>query len=147
MHRRRFLLAACSSLCVGLPALAQDFAQNVVTQLRAQGFSRIAISRTLLGRTRILASGADGQREIILNPRTGEILRDLWIANGSAGSSSSGRTLVNDGGSSGHGGDDHDDDTKDDSKSGSGNSGSGSGSGSSGSSGGDDSGGDDGEDD
>lgn len=37
------------------------------------------MSRTLLGRTRFVATSDQYRREIILNPRTGEILRDLWL--------------------------------------------------------------------
>ena len=55
-----------------------DLVDAITHQLRDQGFSRIEVSRTLLGRTRIVAHSGDGEREIILNPNTGEILRDLW---------------------------------------------------------------------
>jgi hypothetical protein len=76
----RLLLALGLVLgCVGQGAWAQGFADSVVGQLRAQGFDRIEVERTMLGRVRIQADHADGSREIILNPRTGEILRDLWI--------------------------------------------------------------------
>lgn len=50
---------------------------SVTRQLQQQGYTEIRISRTLLGRTRILATGPKTQREIVLNPRTGEILRDF----------------------------------------------------------------------
>ena len=43
-----------------------------------QGYSDITTSQTWLGRTRIIAIGEDSRREIIVNPRTGEILRDFW---------------------------------------------------------------------
>ena len=42
-----------------------------------QSFTRIETEQTWLGRTRIVAEGSQGQREIIVNPNTGEILRDL----------------------------------------------------------------------
>ena len=69
----------------GGPALAEGFADSIVRQLEAQGFSRIETEQTWLGRTRIVAEGAQGQREIIVNPNTGEILRDLWLAQNDGG--------------------------------------------------------------
>jgi hypothetical protein len=79
---RRHLLAMLAAGSFGLagPALALTLEERLVSQLRAQGFDRITVSRTLLGRTRILALAPDQRREIIFNPRTGEILRDFWEA-------------------------------------------------------------------
>ena len=58
-------------------AAAQSPADAVVQQLREQGYVEFAVSRTLLGRIRIIAVAPDGeQREIVFNPATGEILRD-----------------------------------------------------------------------
>lgn len=107
--------------------------------------------RTWLGRVRISANGDLGQREIILNPRTGEVLRDIIImsdgsavptsvvemSEGNSGSSRNGQQWRNgsSGGSGGSGGSDDGDDGFDDGSSGSGGSGSG------------DDGGDDGGDD
>lgn len=67
------------------PAFAQDFASEIERRLLRQGYRIETVGRTLLGRVRILARNSEGEREIILNPRTGEILRDLWIARGSSG--------------------------------------------------------------
>ena len=89
MKRRQLLTGILGAMGVqmltALPALSQTFVEQVVTQLRAQGFQSIEVERTLLGRTRIAALRTDGSREIVLNPNTGEILRDLWT-------STSGRT-------------------------------------------------------
>lgn len=63
---------------MALPAHAQDFVADITRQLRQQGFQQIEVQRTWLGRSRILAENAEGAREIIVNPTTGEILRDLW---------------------------------------------------------------------
>jgi hypothetical protein len=80
-HRLIALTLMAGMLCSG-PALA-DYQNDIVRQLEGMGFARIDVSRTLLGRVRIVAAGEDGTREIILNPNTGEILRDLWMrANG-----------------------------------------------------------------
>ena len=65
-------------ICAALafPAQGAGLADSIVSQLRAQGFTSVDVSTTLLGRVRILAEGAASRREIVLNPRTGEILRD-----------------------------------------------------------------------
>lgn len=57
---------------------AQVTHEDVVSQLTHQGYSQIEISRTWLGRVRITAQGNNLDREIILNPSTGTILRDHW---------------------------------------------------------------------
>ncbi|NEX47875.1 hypothetical protein G3572_16820 [Rhodobacter sp. ETT8] len=106
---------------MGQPAFAKDFTQRVVEQLQEQGFASIVVERTLLGRTRILADSQRGRREIILNPRTGEILRDLWTVT-SDGSGGGGLIRDDDaadddsgrGRGRGRGGDDGDDDSRDD---------------------------------
>lgn len=66
------------------PALAQDFVESVIAQLRKQGFQSVIEERTLLGRVRLTATRGDGVREIIINPKSGEILRDLWTPTSSA---------------------------------------------------------------
>ena len=66
-------------------AFAQSYADQIVQQMSAQGFSDITVEITLLGRIRIKGHNGQGLREIIMNPHTGEILRDMWIdANGNA---------------------------------------------------------------
>lgn len=122
---RKLLMAGALALTVaGSPAAAQDVAsvqEMIVAQLADQGFSRVRISKTLLGRVRIFATSADYSREIIINPRTGEILRDYWTDLAEARA----RTLFSpdnrrDDKSSGPGSanqdddDDHDDDDDDD---------------------------------
>ncbi|WP_372839528.1 hypothetical protein [Phaeovulum sp.] len=67
------MLSAGAALGLGLSA------DQIVQQLRNQGYGEITISRTFLGRTRIVAIGALGRREIIIDPRNGVILRDLYI--------------------------------------------------------------------
>lgn len=150
MIRRTFvsLVLGTAVLAAG-PAMA-DYTDQVKKQLRSQGFGRIEVSSTMLGRTRILASNKTGQREIILNPRTGEILRDMWTASSGgngpviAGSHDSGTNTsggddggTDDGGSDDGGSDDGGSDDGGDDSGGDDNSGEG----------GDDSGGDDGGDD
>lgn len=79
MQRREFLITLAGGLVLGVPAYAA-FSDDVVAQLMAQGYRNISQSRTWLGRVRILAYRDGGVREIVMNPRTGEILRDLWTA-------------------------------------------------------------------
>ena len=112
MKRRDFLFGLASTatlVATAGSALAATFTEDVVTQLVKLGFSDITASTTLLGRVRILATRADGVREIILNPRTGEILRDTWIPSLTDGAP---RTVLNDvdegrDGGSGRNGDDN----------------------------------------
>lgn len=120
------------------PLLAQNYEQAILAQLRQDGYEQITVTTTLLGRIRIVADGAQGQREIVLNPRTGEVLRDVLLlanladddaykggssgkSNGSSGGSpssggSSGNGSSGSGGSGGSGssGSDDDDDRDDD---------------------------------
>lgn len=83
MKRRTFLkqflaATAAASILAASPVAAASLEERVVEQLREQGFESIRISRTWLGRLRIKARGRGYEREIIINPRTGEILRDFW---------------------------------------------------------------------
>ncbi|MDJ0627034.1 MAG: hypothetical protein QNJ44_02140 [Rhodobacter sp.] len=72
---RRLVLVA--ALCLsGLPALAADVTGAWVEQLKLDGYERITIKRTWLGRMRIVAERGEIEREIVINRRTGEVLRD-----------------------------------------------------------------------
>lgn len=117
MKRRIFLLATCAALAAPGPALAQTAETQVVDQLKRQGFDRIRIGRTLLGRTRIVATGPSGRREIILNPSTGAILRD-YVDRSGGDDSGDGNKDPEDSSNSGSG--ENDDDDDDNSGSGSG---------------------------
>lgn len=105
MNRRAFL-AALAGLAAAGPALADSPLDRVLRDLRRLGYDEITVTSTMLGRTRIVAEGASAEREIILNPRTGEILRDLWVPRSDGRSETSGRLT----GSA----DDDDDDEDDD---------------------------------
>lgn len=79
MKRRKFLVLAASAVALApTGAAARDYVARVVSQLHAQGYREISISKTWLGRTRIVAVSRELRREIVMNARTGEILRDLW---------------------------------------------------------------------
>lgn len=68
--------ALCVMLLGTAPAFAQSFEESLVAQLREQGYASIVVSRTWLGRLRIDATMGEARREIVINPSTGEILRD-----------------------------------------------------------------------
>ncbi len=65
---------ACSASAV----VAETRVEKITRQLQAQGYSQIDVKRTWLGRVRIEAYRGGQEREIVINPRTGEILRDYW---------------------------------------------------------------------
>ena len=61
------------------PATAQGSAlASVIEQLEAQGFQIEDVERTWLGRTRVVSRSDRHRRELVFNPRTGEVLRDYW---------------------------------------------------------------------
>ena len=122
MKRRMFLVISLSAALAGTGASAQSMQDRVISQLQEQGFTEIRISRTWLRRVRIVARSATQRREIIFNPSTGEILRDLWqlsddgdreghiVSSGGEGYDDD----YDDDDHSGHGGGGHDDDDDDD---------------------------------
>lgn len=77
---RRAVLALMTASAVAglaLPAQAQTSEERVIQRLASEGYTEIEVRRTLLGRIRLRAARPDGtEREIVLNPRSGEILRD-----------------------------------------------------------------------
>lgn len=77
MLKRALLLGL---LLLPLPAMAQTASvqDQIVSQLHDQGFTKIEVSRTLLGRVRLHATSDQLERELVFNPTTGEILRDYW---------------------------------------------------------------------
>ncbi len=58
-------------------AHAQTLRASVERQLSAQGYRDIDMSRTLLGRARFEARKGNMTRVIVVNPNTGEVLRDM----------------------------------------------------------------------
>ncbi|NOR63706.1 MAG: hypothetical protein GQ535_14590 [Rhodobacteraceae bacterium] len=60
------------------PKLAdRQTVQDLLTELVADGFTYIEVHRTFLGRARFVAYTATEIREVVINPASGEILRDL----------------------------------------------------------------------
>lgn len=106
---------------------AQSVQDQIIAQLVAQGYSDIQIGYTLLRRLRIVATLHGGEREIIVDPTTGVILRDTQLragagiagaGRGGAGASGSGGAPgsvdTDDDGTADDTPDDDDDDTSDD---------------------------------
>ncbi len=114
MDRRKFLvLVTAFSLSGTVPALA-DNEDDIIERLVEAGFGQIEVTRTLLGRVRIVAFKGNIRRELVINPRTGEILRDVTLV-AEGGKSSPGSPKGKNGSSSGGSGSDDDGDGDDDS--------------------------------
>lgn len=79
MIRRRALLTAVALLVASTALAHADEVGDIVRWLRGLGFVEVVTSRSLLGRVQIRATGPIGTRELVVNPRTGEILRDVWV--------------------------------------------------------------------
>ncbi len=69
---------AFAGVLLASPVLADGRVDAITQQLAAQGYDQIKVSKTFLGRVRVEAQRQGLEREIIFNPRTGEILRDYW---------------------------------------------------------------------
>jgi hypothetical protein len=59
------------------PPAAAGPAEDWAALLRAEGYAQIVVRRSLLGRIWIIATGPDGTREVVIDPFTGEVLRDF----------------------------------------------------------------------
>jgi uncharacterized membrane protein YgcG len=138
MNRRQVVIFGLAAALAG-PVMASGFQDEIVASLRAQGYDQITVEVTLLGRVKITAIKQNYLREIVVNPRTGEILRDLWLtADGSIAMNAPifEQLERNDKGDSGSDKDGSGDDRPDDNGVSGGDSSGGSGSGGGGSSGG-----------
>ena len=58
----------------------QDFTTPIVERLQGEGFVVSQIKRTWLGRILIVSQNGEYLREVVINPHTGEILRDKLFA-------------------------------------------------------------------
>ena len=131
MKRRHFISIVTAALVCAPTLLFADVGDAVVRQLRAQGYTSIEVSRTWLGRIQIEAKRSREEREIILNRKTGEILRDYshmesdddddehellehFEENGGSASEDGGDSENGDRGGGGNDDDDGDDDDDDD---------------------------------
>lgn len=134
MKRRQFIAAAAAFVLLSAGSAraddASDYVEDIVDWLQESGFTDISVVQSLLGRMVITARLGERIREIACNPRTGEILRDVWLNDpsgpppqplpddlfedggdnddeaGESGKSGSGSGNSGRGGGSGHGGKD-----------------------------------------
>jgi hypothetical protein len=74
--RTPWILAVALSLPLAAPVWAQTAQDQVIKELTQLGYRHFTVSRTWLGRVRVVARGKPGTREIVLNPSTGVVLRD-----------------------------------------------------------------------
>ena len=118
MKRRRFMSMAVALALAGAPGFATPTQDEVIRRLGDEGYTHVRIGRTLLGRVRIVATSPTHRREIVLNGRTGEILRDYWAPLDKAAPSAGGGGSPSAGGAStGEDGpldDEDEDDSRDD---------------------------------
>ena len=85
------------ALAAPLPALAGggDVAGQVTRQLVDQGYDRVEMHRTLLGKIVVTAIGRGHEREIVIDPRNGALLRDL-VRDADGGTERVGLAVVDD---------------------------------------------------
>jgi len=80
MIRRAFLrrlVFAAAGLAAGMARA--DPVDEITAEIRAQGFTIAGVQRTWLGRVRIIGQNEHYRREVVIDPTTGEIRRDLLI--------------------------------------------------------------------
>ncbi|WP_165937708.1 hypothetical protein [Antarcticimicrobium sediminis] len=90
----RIVLALAVVLASAGIVRAEAVTDAITRQLRQQGYTQITVTRTFLGRARIVATSPDQDREIIVNPRTNEILRDYSESRGAGDATAPGRGLL-----------------------------------------------------
>lgn len=90
-HLLRIALALTLALAgsTGMARAGQDFTTPVVTRLEDEGFAVTRIKRTWLGRILIVSQNGEYLREVVINPHTGEILRDKLFALNAANAAAS----------------------------------------------------------
>lgn len=87
--RRRDLFAVGLALAAGATAaratVTDPLVMSLIDDLKRQGYQDFDVSHTWLGRVRIVAHMNGAVRELIIDPRTGEILRDYQDVQGQGG--------------------------------------------------------------
>ena len=76
---KKRLLTCLLLLTLSGPALARSVEDRLIAGLKTQGYVVLENGFTWLGRLRIVAQNAKYHREIVVNPETGEILRDYVV--------------------------------------------------------------------
>lgn len=77
--RRLLSLALIAAVGLASPGFAQSLEERVIAELQRDGYCRINRTRTLLGRVRIIGLKPFYLREVVINPSTSEILRDIVL--------------------------------------------------------------------
>lgn len=100
---------AAVSLAVALVAPAAAVAQTgevtlspaerVIAALQTRGYRILLQERTFFGRLRIVAENAEHRREVVINPGTGELLRDYAVRLDGRTRSGEGRAVAGSGNS------------------------------------------------
>lgn len=76
MRRPTFSLLLPALLALVPTAACADRQGEIIAELQSEGYANIEVGRTWLRRVRIVAEGPMGAREIVIDPRNDEILRD-----------------------------------------------------------------------
>jgi hypothetical protein len=78
---RRTLLRLLVMAAIGLSAgmAPADPVDDIIAEIRDQGFTITRVQRTWLGRVRIIGQNETSRREVVIDPTTGEIRRDLLV--------------------------------------------------------------------
>jgi hypothetical protein len=78
---RRVFLRRLVLVTAGLAAgkATADSVDDIIEEIRSQGFSIVRVQRTWLGRVQIVGQNASFRREVVIDPTTGEIRRDLLV--------------------------------------------------------------------
>ena len=77
---KKLLLAVALLAGMVQVGFARTVEQQLVSSLLKQGYVVLEQGYTFLGRLRIVAENAEYRREIVVNPGTGEILRDYAVS-------------------------------------------------------------------
>jgi hypothetical protein len=80
MANRRLIAGIFLAAMLAVPAAAQDIRGEIEAALVAQGYEIVQVGRTWLGRLRVVAQNDEIRREIVINPTTGEVLRDYSVS-------------------------------------------------------------------
>jgi hypothetical protein len=75
----KLLVAAILWMGLALPGWSMTVEERLTAGLQDQGYTILEKGYTFLGRLRIVAESDEIHREIVVNPGTGEILRDYAI--------------------------------------------------------------------
>ncbi|MBF9033888.1 hypothetical protein HKCCE2091_06520 [Rhodobacterales bacterium HKCCE2091] len=81
--RNTFILVLAALATAGAAAAqTADPVDRVLSDIAGDGYEVRLVERTWLGRVRILAGRAHSLREVVVDPRNGEILRDMTQVSG-----------------------------------------------------------------